>query len=327
MSSSLSVVKPQAECLPRAVIVCGPTAAGKTEIALQIAKSFPVRLISADSAQVYRGMDIGTAKPDRETMRRFPHALIDIREPEQGYSAAEFSRDAAAEVRNAATHGRLPVVVGGTALYLKALRYGLDAMPPANLSVRAEIEREGSLRGWPALHRQLADLDPESARRITPNDPQRIQRALEICFTSGRPASSYRYGRGPDRLLGSLMLVIAPARRQELHRRIGQRWHAMLEDGLIEEARALAARPNLSDRSPALRAVGYKQTMEFLKGRWSREILADRAAAATRQLAKRQLTAFRQWTGGLWYDPLNPKTIDRILRRVGKFHATSMRTR
>jgi len=319
-------VNDQIERLPPTLVVCGPTAAGKTGIALQLARSIPARLISADSAQVYRGMDIGTAKPDRETLRRFPHALIDIREPEQGYSAAEFARDAAAEIHSAATLGRLPVVVGGTALYLKALRYGLDAMPAANPALRHEIEREARLRGWPALHRQLADLDPESARRIGASDPQRIQRALEICFSSGRPASSFHHGRGPDRLVGSLMLVIAPAERHVLHQRIGQRWRAMLEDGLIEEVQALAERPGLSESAPALRAVGYKQAMEFLNGRFSREMLAERAAAATRQLAKRQLTAFRQWTGGLWYDPLNPKAIDRILARVEAFRASSRLT-
>lgn len=312
----------RAERLPPALIVCGPTAAGKTAIALEIAARIPVRLISADSVQVYRGMDIGAAKPDPRTLHRFPHALVDIREPEQGYSAAAFARDAADEIRVAAAHGRLPLVVGGTPLYLRALRYGLDAMPAADQALRAEIGREAATRGWPAMHRRLARLDPESGRRIRPNDPQRIQRALEVCLASGRPASSFLRGRGPDRLIGSLMLVIAPADRRALHRRIGQRWAAMLETGLVEEVRGLLARPALSRDAPAMRAVGYRQTIEFLEGRFEREALVDRAAAATRQLAKRQLTAFRQWTGGLWYDPLNPNTIDRIINRVRKFGAS-----
>lgn len=308
--------------LPPALIVCGPTAAGKTEIALEVAGHLPVRLISADSAQVYRGMDIGTAKPDRATLERFPHALIDVCEPEQRYSAADFERDAAAEIRAAAASGRLPVVVGGTALYLRALRYGLDAMPAADQALRDRIEREAGVHGWPAMHRRLAELDPASGRRIRPSDPQRIQRALEICLLSGQPASTLHRGRGADRLIGSLTLVIAPADRRELHRRIGQRWRAMLEAGLIEEVRQLLGRPDLHRDAPALRAVGYRQAVEFLDGHYGREALIERAAAATRQLAKRQLTAFRQWTGGLWYDPLNPKTIDRIISRVSGFGAS-----
>ena len=277
----------------------------------------PAQLISADSVQVYRGMDIGTAKLNGETLSRFPHALIDIREPEQGYSAAEFAHDAAEEMRRAAARGRLPVVVGGTAMYLRALRYGLDAMPTADRALRLRIEREAEALGWPALHRWLAALDPESGRRIGPNDSQRIQRALEICLASGRPASSFHRGRGPDRMSDSLMLVVAPADRRELHRRIDARARAMLERGLVEEVQALLQRPGLHRSAPALRAVGYRQTIECLEGRIARDVLAERIAAATRQLAKRQLTAFRQWAGSFWYDPLNPDTIGRILDRVG----------
>ena len=305
--------------MPPALVICGPTAAGKTGIALEIARRIPARLISADSIQVYRGMDIGTAKPDRETLRRFPHALIDIRDPEQTYSAAEFAHDAADEIRAASRFGRLPVVVGGTALYLRALRYGLDAMPSADRATRERIEREARELGWTAMHEKLSALDPESGRRIRPSDPQRIQRALEICLIGGKPASSYRHGRGPDRLIGSLMLVVAPADRGELHSRIGQRWGAMIEAGLINEVQGLLARPGVSADTPAMRAVGYRQTVEFLEGCISREVLAERACAATRQLAKRQLTAFRQWSGSLWHDPLNPKTIGRIIKRVSEF--------
>ncbi len=307
--------------LPPSLVVCGPTAAGKTEIALQIARRIPSRLISADSVQVYRGMDIGTAKPNNETLRRFPHALIDIREPEEVYSAAEFAHDAAEEIRAAAAQERLPVVVGGTAMYLRALRYGLDAMPSADGMLRRRIEQAAEVQGWSALHRWLAQLDPESGRRISTNDRQRIQRALEICLASGRPASSFHRGRGRDRLVGSLMLVIAPADRRELHRRIGERAGTMLEAGLVDEVRALVARPALPEGAPALRAVGYRQTIECLKGRIPRDVLSDRIAAATRQLAKRQLTAFRQCAGALWYDPLKPESIDRIIRRTGRLGA------
>lgn len=308
--------------LPPAVVVCGPTAAGKTEIALELARVMPTRLISADSVQVYRGMDIGTAKPDAGTLERFPHALIDIRDPEETYSAAEFARDAAREMVSARQAGRLPVIVGGTALYLRALRYGLDAMPSADSALRDRLAREASEAGWPALHRQLSELDPESGRRIRPNDPQRIQRALEICLVSGRPASSFHQGRGPDRLVRSLMLVICPADRAVLHRRIERRWSRMLELGMIEEVERLMARPGLGPDATSMRAVGYRQAAQYLRGEFERAQLVARASAATRQLAKRQLTAFRQWTGGLWYDPLNLRTIDRIINRVSRFGAS-----
>lgn len=307
--------------LPPTLVICGPTAAGKTGIALEIARRMPVRLISADSVQVYRGMDIGTAKPDAETLEKFPHALIDIRDPEQTYSAAEFARDAGAEIESAWAGGALPVVVGGTALYLRALRYGLDAMPSADAALRQRIADEAAHAGWPAMHRKLAALDPESGRRVRPSDPQRIQRALEVCLASGRPASSFRRGRGPDRLADSLLLVISPADRAELHRRIESRWSEMLELGLIGEVEQLLKRPGLSRSSMALRAVGYRQTIEYLDGAIARDELVARASAATRQLAKRQLTSFRKWTGGLWFDPLNLRTIDRIINRVSEFGA------
>ncbi len=303
------------------MVICGPTAAGKTEIALEIARRLPVRLISADSVQVYRGMDIGTAKPDARTLAEFPHALIDIRDPEEGYSAAEFADDAGAEMASAWSGGALPVVVGGTALYLRALRYGLDAMPSADAALRQRIADEAEAVGWPAMHGRLAKLDPQSGRRIRVSDPQRIQRALEICLASGRPASSFHRGRGPDRLVDSLFLVVSPADRDQLHNRIEARWSRMLELGLVDEVERLLKRPGLSRRSMALRAVGYRQTLGYLDGALAREDLVDRASAATRQLAKRQLTAFRKWTGGMWYDPLNIRTIDRIIKRVSRFGA------
>ncbi|MBL39243.1 MAG: tRNA (adenosine(37)-N6)-dimethylallyltransferase MiaA [Xanthomonadales bacterium] len=307
--------------MPPSVVICGPTAAGKTEIALEIARRLPVRLISADSVQVYRGMDIGTAKPDARTLAEFPHALIDIRDPEEGYSAAEFADDAGAEMASAWSGGALPVVVGGTALYLRALRYGLDAMPSADAALRQRIADEAEAVGWPAMHGRLAKLDPQSGRRIRVSDPQRIQRALEICLASGRPASSFHRGRGPDRLVDSLFLVVSPADRDQLHNRIEARWSRMLELGLVDEVERLLKRPGLSRRSMALRAVGYRQTLGYLDGALAREDLVDRASAATRQLAKRQLTAFRKWTGGMWYDPLNIRTIDRIIKRVSRFGA------
>lgn len=305
--------------LPPLVVICGPTAAGKTGIALEIARRIPIRLISADSVQVYRGMDIGTAKPDARTLAKYPHALIDIRDPEEGYSAADFVRDADAEIASARTAGVLPVVVGGTALYLRALRYGLDRMPSADVELRQRIVDEAAEAGWPAMHQRLARLDPVSGRRIRASDPQRIQRALEVCMASGRPASTFHRGPGPDRMAGSLLLVISPADRGELHRRIELRWSRMLELGLIDEVERLLSRPGLKRSSMALRAVGYRQTIQYLDGDIEHTELVDRASAATRQLAKRQLTSFRKWTGGLWYDPLNIRTIDRIIKQVTEF--------
>lgn len=305
--------------LPPAVVICGPTAAGKTEVAIEIARRMPVRLISADSVQVYRGMDIGTAKPDARTLAKFPHALVDIRDPEEGYSAAEFACDAGAEIASAWPAGALPVVVGGTALYLRALRYGLDRMPSADAELRQRIADEAADAGWPAMHQRLARLDPASGRRIRPSDPQRIQRALEVCMASGRPASTFHRGPGPDRMADSLLLVISPVDRGALHRRIESRWSRMLELGLIDEVEQLLSRPGLKRSSMALRAVGYRQTIQYLDGEIGRTELVNRASAATRQLAKRQLTSFRKWEGGLWYDPLNIGTIDRIIRRVTEF--------
>ena len=307
--------------LPPVVVICGPTATGKTEVALEIARRMPVGLISADSVQVYRGMNIGTAKPDARTLAKFPHALIDIRDPEQGYSAAEFARDSGAEARSIFAAGRLPVIVGGTALYLRALRYGLDPMPTADAGLRDSIVAEAAEVGWTAMHGRLSRLDPESGRRIRPSDPQRIQRALEVCMASGRPASAFHRGRGADRLGESLLMVISPADRSQLHRRIEARWSQMIELGLVEEVEQLLKRPALTRNSMALRAVGYRQTVEYLDGTLTREALVDKGSAATRQLAKRQLTAFRKWPGALWHDPLNIRTIDRIISHVSEFSA------
>jgi len=308
-----------AEALPAAVVVTGPTAAGKTDVALALAERFAVRLISVDSVQVYRGLDVGSAKPDRETLKRHPHALIDIRDPDEPYTAADFAADAGREMRDAARAGRLPVIVGGTALYLRALRYGLDAMPRADAAYRQQLAQRAGREGWPALHAELAGLDPDSARAIRPSDPQRIQRALEIHRATGRRPSELQSGRGRDRLRDSLMLVVAPADRGELHRRIGRRWERMLARGLLKETERVADAVGWRRDLPALRAVGYRQALDCLAGHFGRDELVVRGAAATRQLAKRQLTACRQWSGGFWYDPLNRRTNDRIINRVSGF--------
>ncbi|GAB4171121.1 MAG: tRNA (adenosine(37)-N6)-dimethylallyltransferase MiaA [Wenzhouxiangellaceae bacterium] len=301
---------------PPLIVIGGPTAAGKTQIAIELARRFPVRLISADSVQVYRGMDIGAAKPDPETLARWPHALIDIRDPEQVYTMAEFVADAGREIAAAHRAGRMPVLVGGTPMYLRALRFGIDPLPGADPKLRARLEREAQSQGWAALHARLQRLDPDMARRIRPEDPQRILRALELCELTGQPASRLHTGPGPDRMRRGLHLVICPPDRAELHRRIGQRWSVMLESGFLDEVRRLLARPGVHPELPALRAVGYRQAVQVLLGHHPAGWLETAGAAATRQLAKRQLTAFRQWPAGLWYDPLNRDAIVRIINRV-----------
>lgn len=304
------------EALPPLILIGGPTAAGKTDLAIALADRFPVDLINADSVQVYRGMDLGSAKPEPAVLERYPHALINIREPEQGYSMAEFVRLAEAEIARSVRRGRIPVLVGGTPMYLRALRYGLDPMPEADPALRARLQRQGAEQGWAALHARLVALDPRIGRRIRPNDPQRIVRALELCLLTGRPASALQHGRGPDRMRSALHLIVCPPDRAVLHQRIQRRWSTMLKAGFLDEVRALLARPGLAPDAPTLRAVGYRQAVEALLGRWPIAELGARGAAATRQLAKRQLTAFRQWSGGLWYDPLNQSTINRIIKRV-----------
>jgi tRNA dimethylallyltransferase len=301
------------------VVLTGPTAAGKTAVAFALHRHLPCSLISVDSAQVYRGMDVGTAKPDADELRAHPHALIDIREPESVYSAAEFVVDAERCIAESVSAGRLPVLVGGTTLYLKALRYGLDPLPEADPGLRGELEAEARRVGWPALHDRLAAVDAEAARRIRPSDPQRIVRALEIHRLTGRPPSRLWTGQGPDRMRNSLMLIVTPSNRSDLHDRIDRRWSKMLDAGLLDEVRSLLRRPGLDPDGPVLRAVGYRQAVECLHGAFDRDELVRRGAAVTRRLAKRQLTALRQWAGGRWYDPLNAATIDRIIGRAGRF--------
>lgn len=305
--------------LPPAVLLMGPTAAGKTAVALALAKQWPIGLISVDSAQVYRGMDIGSAKPDAGTLAKFPHALIDIREPEETYSAADFVAEASKEMRRIAESGRLPVLVGGTMLYHRALLSGLDSLPAADPDVRARLDREAAEHGWPALHQRLERLDPEASRRIRPNDPQRIQRALEVVELSGRPYSDQLDGGGIRRGWPTLRLVVAPPDRRVLHERISQRLHAMLGEGFLDEVERLMARPGLGPGSPSMRAVGYRQAWRYLAGEIGRDRFFESARAATRQLAKRQITWLRQMPDSLWYNPLIESTIRRIVRRVEVF--------
>ncbi|TKR33780.1 tRNA (adenosine(37)-N6)-dimethylallyltransferase MiaA [Luteimonas gilva] len=298
-----------ADTRPPAIALMGPTASGKTALALAWAEKYGGEIVSVDSALVYRGLDIGAAKPTAEELARVPHHLIDLREPWQPYSAAEFANDARAAVEGIAARGRLPILAGGTGLYFQALLRGLSPMPEADADVRAEIEAEAAQRGWPALHAQLAGIDPEAAARIHATDPQRIQRALEVYRISGRPISAWQREDKPAPLpLRVLKLAIAPDDRAELHRRIERRFDAMLSAGFLDEVRRLRAIPELRDHPrpldlPSLRAVGYRQAWEHLSGETDAAAFRDRAIFATRQLAKRQLTWLRGQPDLRWFDP------------------------
>ena len=278
----------------------GPTASGKTEVALTLAHRTDVALISVDSAMVYRGMDIGTAKPDPATLARHPHALIDVRHPAEPFSAADFVAGADAAVLEAIERGKLPVLVGGTMLYFKAFRDGLSTLPSASSETRAALADRAAKVGWPALHAELARIDPAAAQRIHPNDPQRIQRALEVAETTGRPLSEWQAQAGvPVRQrLGIELVEVAINRPREcLAQRIEARLDAMLERGLLDEVRHLRALPGVTAAQPSMRAVGYRQLWRHLDGEWGLSTARQAAITATRQLAKRQRTWLNRWPG------------------------------
>ena len=279
----------------------GPTAAGKTAAAVRLAEQRGLDIVSVDSAMVYRRMDIGTAKPDAATLARHPHALVDIREPWETYSAAQFVADADAAVREAFAAGRTPLLVGGTMLYFRAFKQGIDALPPANAELRERIAKCAAVHGWPRLHQELARRDPEAAARIDPRNGQRIGRALEVCETTGAPISAqWAKTATPagERLRCRLVeTAIVPPARAALHIRIAERARAMIRNGFVEEVAALRALPALSLSTPSMRAVGYRQIWRHLDGEYDHAEMLLRVEAATRQLAKRQLTWLRGWNG------------------------------
>jgi tRNA dimethylallyltransferase len=275
------------------VCLTGPTACGKTEIALAVAERLPVEIVSMDSAMVYRGLDIGTAKPSAAVRERVPHHLVDILEPNDAYSAGRFARDAAAAVRAITARGRLPLLVGGTLLYLRALREGLASLPRADPAVRNELDAQARELGWPALHARLQRVDPAAAARIAPTDRQRIQRALEVHALTGRPLSELQGTVAEDDRLDIATVALVPADRASLARRIERRFDAMVEVGFVAEVQNLRARGDLTKELPALRAVGYRQIWGHLEGAYDWQEARHRALVATRQLAKRQLTWLR----------------------------------
>jgi tRNA dimethylallyltransferase len=306
--------------LPPAILLMGPTASGKTAVAMALADRFPVELISVDSAQVFRDMDVGTAKPDRSTLARYPHRLIDIISPEESYSAARFRDDALRTMAEITAAGKVPVLVGGTMLYFRALLHGLADLPKADPALRAELDAEAAVNGWPALHKKLGLLDPSTATRLNPSDSQRIQRALEICISSGRPMSELLAESERQRPpYNCLSLGLLPSDRSVLHERIARRFDEMLLGGLDEEVRQLRHKYTLSLNLPSMRCVGYRQTWEAQDGLLPAKELRDRGIFATRQLAKRQITWLTNSFTAEIYDCLDRTLAQKVSDRVGSF--------
>ncbi len=306
--------------LPPCVFLMGPTAAGKTSLALDLCARFPLDIISVDSALVYRGMDIGTAKPAADTLRQAPHRLIDIRDPSASYSAADFCSDAQAAMESIRAAGRVPLLVGGTMLYFRALEHGLAELPAADAAVRQELEQQAAEIGWPAMHAILQQQDPQAAARIHRNDPQRIQRALEVFSVTGRPLSELHAQASRDGLAYRIhKIILAPAERSVLHQRIAQRFELMMENGFLDEVKGLHARPDLHADLPSMRAVGYRQAWQYLDGDCSLAAMRDRILAATRQLARRQLTWLRRETAAVWYDLQADGARNKVIALLGEF--------
>jgi tRNA dimethylallyltransferase len=297
----------------KAILLMGPTASGKTDIAIRLREHFPCDIISVDSALVYRGMDIGTAKPDAATLAHTPHRLIDFLDPEESYSAGEFVRDACREMDDIFAAGRIPLLVGGTMMYFRALTRGIASLPGADDATRDALDAEAEEHGWPVLHAELERVDPSAAARIKPNDRQRIQRALEVYRVSGKPLSEWQEDSAPARDdIDYLKIGLNIEPRSVLHERCEQRLDAMLEGGFVAEVERLRQRPGLTADHPSMRAVGYRQFWQHLDGDYDLAEARDRALFATRQLAKRQITWLRSETDIFVVDPLEPGAFDAI---------------
>lgn len=297
----------------------GPTASGKTDLAIEIAKEFPVDLINVDSSQVYRGMDIGTAKPSPALLAQYQHRLIDIRDPDDPYSAADFCADALNAMAEISEAGRIPLLVGGTMFYFHALEYGLSRLPKADPETRDRLNQEAEQLGWPAMHQRLAESDPVMAQRLNPNDSQRIQRALELLEVTGRPPSEVMTEtEGEPCPYNVIKLAIAPDDRKALHARIEVRFRAMLKDGLVQEVEVLLKKGGLDPQLPAMRMVGYRQVLEFLQGKTNETEMIERGMAATRQLAKRQLTWLRSYEGVRCFNSEDPILKTGVFEYLGR---------
>jgi tRNA dimethylallyltransferase len=295
-----------APAAPLAIGLAGVTGTGKSEWAVRLAERLPVEIVSVDSALVYRQMDIGTAKPERALRERVPHHLIDILDPAQSYSAGQFVADSLILIEAIHRRGHIPLLVGGTMLYWRALRMGIAPLPPGSPHLRAQIDARAAALGWPALHAELAALDPEAAARIHVNDPQRLQRALEVCYLTGRPLTELQRNTAPRLTARLRRWALVPAERTQLHVQLAQRLDRMLAQGFLAEVEQLYRRGDLTAQHPAIRCVGYRQLWAHLNGEYSFAEARERALAATRQLAKRQLTWLRAEEGMDWLDPQSP---------------------
>ncbi|MDN6297100.1 MAG: tRNA (adenosine(37)-N6)-dimethylallyltransferase MiaA [Halomonas sp.] len=304
---------------PPAIFLMGPTAAGKTDAAIALHERLGCEIISVDSAMVYRGLDIGSAKPGADELARAPHRLIDIRDPADPYSAADFRHDALEQMREITARGKTPLLTGGTMLYYKQLIDGVANLPASNPVIRAQLQEQQAQEGLSALHHRLAEVDAVSAQRIHPNDPQRILRALEVFEASGRTLTDLWAEQQSETFPWQVLsIALAPAERSVLHERIALRFGAMLDEGLIDEVAALKKRSDLNADLPSMKSVGYRQVWEYLEGGFDRQALLARGIIATRQLAKRQLTWLRRWNDLHWVDTLSPRALDNVLMLVEK---------
>jgi tRNA dimethylallyltransferase len=307
--------------MPPAIFLMGPTASGKTGVAVELYQHLPIELISVDSALVFKGMDIGTAKPDASTLVQAPHHLIDLIPPTEVYSAANFRNDALKLMADITARGKVPLLVGGTMLYFKALQGGLSNLPEADVEVRAKLDEEALRVGWPAMHARLAKVDSTTAARLEPADAQRVQRALEVYEISGKTMTDLHQATGGDRLPYRLLKVaLVPSDRSVLHSRIATRFDDMLKRGFLDEVKALLkAYPEFTSEIPSMRCVGYRQALEHLTGQYDEDELRDRGIFATRQLAKRQLTWLRGMDDTFEVDCLNPKMHDLVFNEINQF--------
>lgn len=296
-------------------VIClmGPTASGKTNLAIQLVQRFPFEIISVDSAMVYRGMDIGTAKPDADILAVAPHRLINIRDPQDPYSAAQFRLDALHEIADIQAAGKIPLLVGGTMLYFRTLQQGIAPMPSADPELRSQLSQEGETLGWPALHNRLTTIDPQAAERIHPQDSQRIQRALEVHALTGQNLTTWHDNQEKNNLNFTFHnIIVAPSDRAILHERIKQRFLQMLDSGFIDEVKKLYSQPDLTLETPAIRSVGYRQVWEYLANQLTYDEMQEKSIIATRQLAKRQLTWLRSWPNAIWFDSEANDLLDQV---------------
>jgi len=301
--------------LPKAVFLMGPTAAGKTALAMDLYDKLPCELISVDSALIYKGMDVGTAKPTATELAKYPHHLVDIIDPSESYSAAQFREDVLSLMQDIVARGKMPVLVGGTMMYFNALTKGMAKLPQADESIRADISQTAERDGWPAVHKLLQEVDPESAARLAPNDSQRLQRALEVYRISGKTLTTHWQEQQQQKLpFDVLNLAIMPKERKTLHQRIEQRFNIMLEQGFIEEVQALYDRGDLNLELPSMRCVGYRQAWMYINGDIDHKTMTEKGVVATRQLAKRQITWLRSWQDLHWFDLEATDLTARVLK-------------